>query len=383
MHIVISQQNRLSKLALIPAAALFVSACGGSSTSPSSVTVTSISPSSGTTIGGTKVTISGGGFAAGVTVAIGGSAATDVAVSSANTLTATTGVHASGAADVAVSLPNGQRGSLAGGYTYVAPQPVTNTPPAITAIVVQGTVGTREPPQFASLDETVKVTATVSDAETPISQLVFAWASDSGGTFTGSGTQVTWTAPHTLAGTPKTVALTLTVTEHYQTVDGSGLPVTRDNNATQTSGVRVHDSVKEVNDLAVDFLVSFSKQLDPAYVVRNFSDGCGGKADEQQDVQNNNNQNVVTAYTIGSPQTTIKFTGKPGCPFRDRFADACAQVPVEWHSTSKSTGVSGVAKGTDQVTAVLESDQWRLCASDFNGDPNQSDLSRLLTRRYR
>ena len=345
--------------------------------------MTGISPNSGTTVGGTKITISGGGFAAGATVTIGGAAATDVAVSSANQLTATTGVHASGAADVVVSLPNGQRGSLGSGYTYVAPQAVTNTPPTISAIVVQGTVGTREPPQFASLDETVNVTATVSDAETPVSQLVFTWVSDSGGTFSGSGSSVKWTAPHTLTGTPKTVALTLTVTEHYQTIDASGLPVTRDNNATQTTGVRVHDSLKEINDLAVDFLVGFSKQLDPAFVVRNFSDTCGGKADEQSDVQKNNDQNVVNSYTIGNPQTTIIFTGKPGCPFRDRFGDACAQVPVEWHSTAKATGVSGVAKGTDQVSAVLESDQWRLCASDFNGDPNQSDLSRLLTRRYR
>jgi hypothetical protein len=347
--------------------------------------VTGISPSSGTTIGGTKVTISGGGFAAGVTVTIGGAPATDVAVSSANQLTATTGVRASGAADVVVSLPNGQRGSLAGGYTYVAPQPVTNTPPTISAIVVQGTVGTREPPQFASLDETVNITATVSDAETPVSQLVFTWASDSGGTFSGSGSSVKWTAPHTLAGTPKTVALTLTVTEHYQTVDASGLPVTRDNNATQTTGVRVHDSLKEINDLAVDFLVGFSKQLDPAFVVRNFSDSCGGKADEQGDVQKNNDQNIVNSYTIGNPQTTIDFIGKNGCGSgsRVRFGDACAMVPVEWHSTSKSTGVAGVAKGIDQVAAVLETDQWRLCSSDFLGDPNQSDLSRLLTRRYR
>jgi len=373
----------LRKPVVMCAVALVVSACGSSSTSPSAISVTSISPNSGTSIGGTKVTVSGSNFAAGVTVAIGGTAATDVAVSSPNTLTATTGAHASGVADVVVATPTGQRGSLGGAYTYVAPQQVPNTPPTIMAIVVQGTVGPREPPQFASLDETVTVTATVSDAETPVSQLAFAWTSDSGGSFTGTGAQVKWTAPHTLAGTPKTVGLTLTVTEHYQTTDGSGLPVTRDNTATQSTGVRVHDSVKEVGDLAVDFLVGFSKQLDPAFVVRNFSDSCGGKADEKSDVQKNNDQNTVNSYTIGNPATTVGFIGKAGCPFRGVFGDACSQVPVEWHSTAKATGVSGVAKGTDQVAAILENDQWRLCASDFNGDPTQSDLSRLLTRRYR
>ena len=145
--------------------------------------------------------------------------------------------------------------------------------------------------------------------------------------------------------------------------------------------MRVHDSIREVNDLAVDFLVGFSKQLDPAYVVRNFTSSCGGAADEQKDVQKNNDQNTVNSYTIGNPNTAIVFTGRGGCPFRGVFGDACAQVPVEWHSTAKATGVSGVAKGIDQVTAVLEQDQWRLCASDFNGEPTSLLAEILLHRR--
>jgi hypothetical protein len=281
---------------------------------------------------------------------------------------------------VSVALSDGQRATLVGAYAYVKPQTVVNTPPAITSIVAQGSVGPHEPAQFASAGETVVVTATVTDAETPPSQLSYQWASDIGGTFSGSGARVSWTAP-AVATSPVTAVLTLTVVETYQDTDDSGLPVTRQNTVTGSTHVRVHDSVREINDLATDFLVGFSKQLDPAYVVRNFTSTCAGSADEYGDVLKNNQQNTITSYFIGTPSTTIVFIGPGGCPFRSVFGDACAQVPVEWHSTNKLTGASGVAKGTDQVTAVLENDQWRLCASDFNPVPSVTDVWRFLIVR--
>ena len=78
---------------------------------------------------------------------------------------------------------------------------------------------------------------------------------------------------------------------------------------------------------------------------------------------------MITSYTIGAPVTLVGFTGR--CLFHDRIVegDACARVPVEWHSTNKLTGIAGISKGTDQVTAVLDNDRWRLCASDFVFDP--------------
>jgi hypothetical protein len=224
------------------------------------------------------------------------------------------------------------------------------------------------------------VTATVTDAETPVSELTYQWSSDVG-TFNGSGSRVSWTAPHTLAGTPTTVVLSLTVVEQYQTTDSDGLPVSRENTVKGSTSIRVHDSVREVGDLAVDFLVGFSRQLDPAFVVRNFTPSCPGTASELDDVRKNNEQNVITSYSIGNPSTTIVFTGPGGCSFRGVSGDACAQVPVEWRATSKSTGLAGSVKGTDQVTAILERDQWRLCASDFNGGSISSALSAILSHR--
>lgn len=369
-------RSMLKRLAFV-ALAIAAASCGGSSTQPSNVTaprVTSISPASGTTLGGTAVTLTGANFSAGAAVTVGGAAATQLTVVSPTSITATTPQHAAGAVDVVVTL-NGQSGALAGGYTFVAPAATSNAPPVISAMSARGS-SPREPAQFASLDEVLNVSATVSDVETPVSQLTLAWSADAG-TFAGSGTAVTWKAPHALpapaaaASTGVPVTITLTVTERYAATDASGLPVTLENVTRSTTLVSLHDSVKEVSDMAYQFLVDFSRNLDAAFVVRNFSDSCGGKADEQSDVQRNNDYFRVNTWQIGTPDTTIGFTGQ--CPFRGRRpADACAQVSVEWHSTCIDRtghctfGESGVAKGIDQVTAVLENDRWLLCASDFN-----------------
>jgi hypothetical protein len=49
------------------------------------------------------------------------------------------------------------------------------------------------------------------------------------------------------------------------------------------------------------------------------------------------------------------------------FGDACAMVPVEWHSTVRASGKAVWTRGIDHVTAILENDQWKLCASDYEG----------------
>jgi len=307
------------------------------------------------------VTISGANFSPGAVVTIGGIAAATATVENSTTIAATAPPHAAGAADVVVTS-NGQTASLAGGLTYV-----TNAPPAISTIVVRGSKP-REPAQFADLDETVSVTATVTDAETPASQLTFNWSAD-GGTFNGSGPAVTWTAPHTSA-TPTGVTLTLTVTERFQTATGA----TGENKSIGTTTVRLHNSPKEVGDLAVDFLTAFSKQLDPDFVVRNFSDACTGKRDERADVAGNQQDVTITFYNLGAASTTVPFTGH--CDYRNRNGDACAYVPAEWHSLIKAAkyhtdlapyiGRTMSVTGTDQVTAILENDQWKLCASDWD-----------------
>ena len=85
---------------------------------PNGLQVASISPVSGPVAGGTTVTIRGSGFVAGATVAIGGVAATGVVVGGSTSLTAVTGAHATGLADVTVTIPGPRSATLAQGFFY-------------------------------------------------------------------------------------------------------------------------------------------------------------------------------------------------------------------------------------------------------------------------
>jgi len=87
-------------------------------------TPSSVSPNSGSTAGGTAVTITGTSFAAGATVTFGGTAATNVVVVNSTTITATAPAGSVGAVTVTVTNPGGQSGSLAKGFTYVAVLPL-------------------------------------------------------------------------------------------------------------------------------------------------------------------------------------------------------------------------------------------------------------------
>lgn len=95
---------------------------------PAAPTVTAISPSSGTTTGGTVVTITGTGFASGASVTFGSNVAASTFVNS-TTITATTPAGTAGAVAVTITNTNGLSGSLAGAFTYIvpaAPNPPTN-----------------------------------------------------------------------------------------------------------------------------------------------------------------------------------------------------------------------------------------------------------------
>ncbi|NQW45430.1 MAG: IPT/TIG domain-containing protein, partial [Deltaproteobacteria bacterium] len=85
-------------------------------------TVVSISPTSGSNTGGTRVTIRGTGFRTGATVLIGASACNSVS-NSATSLTCTTPLGTASATAVEVSVTNSdlQKGSKASAYTYTSP----------------------------------------------------------------------------------------------------------------------------------------------------------------------------------------------------------------------------------------------------------------------
>jgi len=107
-------------------------------------TVTSVSPNSGSTLGGTAVTITGTNFAAGATVTFGATAATSVVVVSSTSITATTPAGSAGAVTVTVTV-GGQSGSLTSGFTYAVFPAVSSISPiggptaGGTAVTITGT----------------------------------------------------------------------------------------------------------------------------------------------------------------------------------------------------------------------------------------------------
>jgi phospholipase C len=132
--------NLLTGCGISPAAG-FKSEQGGPVPTPtpppaSAPVVTSISPTSGGTAGGTAVTISGSNFVSGATVTFANSAATSVTVVNASTITVLTPPHAAGQTSVTVANPNGQN-ATGGSFSYVATSQPTNPAPTVSSISPQ------------------------------------------------------------------------------------------------------------------------------------------------------------------------------------------------------------------------------------------------------
>jgi hypothetical protein len=86
------------------------------------VSVTAVSPNTGSTGGNTPVTITGTGFQSGATVTLDGTASRNVYVQNSTTIHFSTPAHAAGTVDVVVTNPGRQADRLAGGYIYASPQ---------------------------------------------------------------------------------------------------------------------------------------------------------------------------------------------------------------------------------------------------------------------
>jgi hypothetical protein len=141
-------------------------------------TISSISPTTGSTAGGTVVTIAGSGFGSTATVKIGGVAATGVSVPNSTSITATSPAHAAGKADVVVTNSDGQSATLAQAFTYAIPGPTITSISPNTGPTSGGTPVTITGTSFQSgatvtfgaraATDVVVVSATSITARTPL-----------------------------------------------------------------------------------------------------------------------------------------------------------------------------------------------------------------------
>src|SRR5688500_17037709 len=244
------------------------------------------------------------------------------------------------------------------------PPPPVNAAPVIAAISAQGT-RRNEPPNFADLSESIAVEATVTDAETPVDQLQYAWSAPAG-SFSGTGAKATWQAP-AQAATPAQVTLTLEVIERY----GTSL----EHRVRSTVNVALHDSAKEVGDMSRQFLIDFSTTSlkDWRVIMRNFNEAaCPSSSeyrDERDQVENHYTNFVMHSFDVGAATVSTNFGGS--C-FAGVRGDACASVPVRWDSTDTRTNARGLTIGIDHLTAVYSrpDSRWWLCSSRLEGTFN-------------
>ena len=103
------------------------------------ITVSSITPVTGPTTGGTQITVTGTNFPSNVTVTFGGTPATSVVINSTTSATVTTPLHASGVVDVVVTdVATNTAATLNGAFTYFTPGTaiqITSTSPLPDVVV--------------------------------------------------------------------------------------------------------------------------------------------------------------------------------------------------------------------------------------------------------
>jgi hypothetical protein len=133
----------------------------------------------------------------------------------------------------------------------------------------------------------------------------------------------------------------------------------------------LHDSAKEVGEMARQFLLDFSdsslRNIDS--IMRNFSKSRCPQPNEVEsefdDVTKNRLERRILNFSIGNPTTTIEFGAR--CPFAVKRGDACAVVPVFWADIDLATNLPSTTRANDIVATAYASEdsRWWLCASNY------------------
>src|SRR5436190_8433850 len=298
-------------------------------------TVTSVAPISGTTNGGTAVTITGTGFMAGPTVTIGGTAATAVTVVNATTITATTPSHAAGAVSVSVLNSDGQSMALANAFTYLAPPGV------------------------------------IFDAVAP----------SAGGSAVGSGSSLTW--DHTVTTTGSNLLLTVGVALGKQGDAGMSLSVTY-NGVAMTSAGLVHSNNDDSGYVQLFYLKAPATGTHP--VVVTLSGGTAsleaGSLSFSGVDQTTPVRNITTAAGSGTTPAVTVASG-PGNMVVDALSSGCpgtitSNRTLRWLNqldcaSAGGVGAQSTAAGAASVTMgyTIPSDGCGIVAMDVLAAPSQ------------
>jgi autotransporter-associated beta strand protein len=210
-------------------------------------TLTSLTPTSGGTGGGTAVTLSGTQFLSGATVSFGGTLADSVQVVGSTTITCLTGAHSPAeTVDVTVTNPDGQFATLDDAYQYVLQLQVTDIAPT------SGRMGGH----FATKVATATITGTGFVAPATV-EFISAWGAKAAtGVVVDSATTIYCETPPQIAGAadvkvtiPGPLSHTLPAAYTYTGWEGDCAPV--DTLGSETVSV---SDVSDIVSYALDLL---------------------------------------------------------------------------------------------------------------------------------
>jgi uncharacterized repeat protein (TIGR03803 family) len=299
--------------------------------------VTGVAASSGTTFGGTALTITGSGFTGATGVTLGGTAATNVVVVNDITITATTPAHSAGAVDVAVTTFGGTA-TATGGYTYVAEPSAT-------------TLGTSATP--STFGQSVTLTATVTAGTTGTVTFTIDGVNQSspvsGGTATYRTTALnagnhTVTAAYSgdeFYAASTSSALTQVVNKADQTIGfTSALP------ANPRIGGTYIPAATATSGLAVTFGASGACSFAAGTVTFTAAGPCTVAASQAGDGNYNAASQAMPPFTINKGVTTLTQTASPAFAKPGQAVTLKATVAVTAPAVATPTGSVTFKEGT-------------------------------------
>jgi hypothetical protein len=220
------------------------------------LTVSGLSPATGSIAGGTTVTINGGGFVVGSTnVQFGGVAAGSVTVVSPTQLTVVTPAHAAGVVSVVVINGRGGMGTLSNAFTYTDSLPPADIDAGVDDAGTSTGTGTATSATATSTGTATSATNTGTGTAT--SAVATATNTVVVTTNTGTGTATSAVATGTATSVITTNTGTATVTSATNTGTGTATSAvaTGTGTATKTGATSTGTSITTGVDAGVDAVV--------------------------------------------------------------------------------------------------------------------------------